>query len=153
MVALLAVGLSLYDATAHALALVSTGGFSPNAASIGEYDSFAVELVLVLGMVFGGASFTLHYHAIRGQLSAYWRSSEARLYLAGIVGATAVVTLLLVGDGAGVGAGFRNALFNVVTLATSCGFGNATAPARSGTSWCGPPPPRSSSSRSCGPAA
>ena len=124
--ALLVVGLSLYDASAHALALVSTGGFSPNAASVGEYDSFAVELVLVVGMVYGGASFTLHYHALRGRFGDYWRSSELRLYLAGIVGATALVTLLLVADGAGAGASFRNALFNVVTLATSCGFGNAT---------------------------
>lgn len=125
-VALVAVGLSLYDASAHALALVSTGGFSPNAASIGEYDSFAVELVLVIGMIIGGASFTLHWQAIRGRLGVYWASSELRLYLLGIAVATVAVALLLVDAGSGAAESARAALFNVVTLATSCGFGNAT---------------------------
>ncbi len=60
-------GLTLYDASGHALALVSTGGFSPNAASIGAYDSVAVELVLIIGMIIGGASFTLHYQFLRGR--------------------------------------------------------------------------------------
>lgn len=124
--ALMVVGLSLYDASAHALALVSTGGFSPNASSIGAYDSVAVELVVVAGMVIGGASFTLHWQALQGRLSAYWRSSELRLYLLGMAVSTVAVALLLVDDGNTVGEATRAALFNVVTLATSCGFGNAT---------------------------
>ena len=123
--ALLVVGLSLYDASAHALALVSTGGFSPNADSIGAYDSVAVELVVVVGMVIGGASFTLHYQAVRGRLSAYWRNAELRLYLFGIAAASVIVSVILAAGGQGLGAAARDALFNVVTLATSCGFGNA----------------------------
>jgi trk system potassium uptake protein TrkH len=125
-------GLSLYDASAHALALVSTGGFSPNIDSIGAYDDLGVELVVVVGMVLGGTSFTLHYQAVRGRLGAYLQSSEFILYLLGIIGATAVVSVLLATDGAGIGASVRNALFNVVTLATSTGFGNATGDASLG---------------------
>jgi trk system potassium uptake protein TrkH len=127
-VALMVTGLSLYDASAHALALVSTGGFSTNADSIGAYDSVSVELVIVIGMIIGGASFTLHYQAVRGRLGAYLANSEFRLYIVGIAAATLLVSLLLVGDGNSAGASVRNALFNVVTLATSCGFGNAQGP-------------------------
>jgi trk system potassium uptake protein TrkH len=124
-VTLLLTGLDLYDASATALTLVSTGGFSTEAASIGAYDSSAVETVVIIGMIIGGASFTLHWQAIRGRFSGYLRNSELRLYLGGIVVGSAVVVTLLVRDGATFGRAMRDGVFNVVTIASSTGFGNA----------------------------
>jgi trk system potassium uptake protein len=48
--ALLLAGMNLYDAVVHAFATVATGGFSPKTASIGFYDSFAIEAVLIFFM-------------------------------------------------------------------------------------------------------
>ena len=62
---LLACGLSLYDAVAHAMTAVATGGFSPYNQSIGVYDSVAVELVIVAGLIVSSISFTLRSTAIR----------------------------------------------------------------------------------------
>lgn len=132
IVALMVAGLDWFSASGLALALVSTGGFAPEAASIGAYDSLAVELVLVVGMIIGGASFTLHYNALRGRRGVYLRNSEFRMYIVGIAVGTGAVALLLYGDGMGVATALRAAVFNVVTLATSCGFGNATAPGSAG---------------------
>ncbi|NDH23818.1 MAG: TrkH family potassium uptake protein [Actinobacteria bacterium] len=47
-------GPSLYDGVAHGLTTASTGGFSPHADSIGAFDSLAVEIALIAGMVVGG---------------------------------------------------------------------------------------------------
>ena len=65
-VALMIAGLSLYDAVAHAFSTAGTGGFSPYDSSIGHFDSLAVEAVIIVGMLIGGVSFTLHWRALSG---------------------------------------------------------------------------------------
>lgn len=124
-VALLVTGVGWFDASGLALALVSTGGFAPEAASIGAYDSVAVEGVIIIGMVIGGSSFTLLYNAVRGRPGGYLRSSEFRMYIAAMVVGTVAVTAILAAAGSGVAEALRMAAFNVATLGTSTGFGNA----------------------------
>lgn len=128
-------GPSLYDAFAHALTTSSTGGFSPFNRSIGHFDSWLVESIIVVGLFLCAMNFTLHFRALRGDLSGYRRSSDARLYAAFTVAAIAVATIVnwlgTVRDTSGMAldVGFAGALrdstFNVVTLSSSGGFGNA----------------------------
>ena len=70
-----------YDAIAHGLTTIATGGFSPHADSIGTFDSGAVELAIIVGMVLGGTNFALHWRAVTGDRLAYWRDPEFRTYL------------------------------------------------------------------------
>ncbi len=119
-------GPNLYDSVAHALATAATGGFSTYNASVGHFDSLLVESILVVGMVLCGMNFALHFRVLSGDRTAWFRSADTRLYLWTIAGATAVVTLLnWAQDLAPFGTNLRDSLFNVVTLATSTGFGNA----------------------------
>jgi trk system potassium uptake protein TrkH len=119
-------GPSLYDGIAHALTTASTGGFSPHADSIGTFDSVAVEIAIIGGMVVGGTNFALHWRAVRGERAAYRRDSEFRAYIAMLAILSAVVVGLLWLDG---GFDFTTALragvFNVVALGTSTGYGSA----------------------------
>lgn len=118
-------GPSLYDSVAHAVATAATGGFSPYNSSVGHFESFTVELILVGAMILCGMNFALHYQLLTGDRGAWWRSTEIRLYWLIIAGGTAFVTLTnWTQDVAGLGTSFRDSLFNVVTLATSTGFGN-----------------------------
>lgn len=120
-------GPSLYDSVAHALTTTSTGGFSPYSASIGHYDSVVVELVIMAGMVYGGANFALHWRAARGELRAYPQDAEFRAYLRMLVIALVVVVGVLVLDSPySIGTALRTGAFNVISLGTSTGFGNAT---------------------------
>lgn len=120
-------GPSFYDSVAHALTTTSTGGFSPYGSSIGHYDSVVVELVVIAGMVYGGANFALHWRAARGEITAYRRDSEFRAYLWMLVLASAlVVTVLALDSPYDFGRALRMGVFNVVSLGTSTGFGNAT---------------------------
>ncbi|MFT7646333.1 MAG: trk system potassium uptake protein TrkH [Candidatus Poriferisodalaceae bacterium] len=121
--ALMLAGLSLYDAVGHAFATVATGGFSTRGSSAGAFDSVAVELVLIVGMIFCGASFTMHWQASRRGLSAY-RVSEFSWYLSILGGGFALVVWLNVGELTMLN-NLRESAFNVVTIVTSTGFGTS----------------------------
>ena len=125
-IALFAVpGVGLYDAVAHALTVAPTGGFSPYGASIGHFDSLAVELIVAGGLIIGSMSFSLHYRAVLGNFGVYRRASDQMLFLKMLAGATGVVTLLLwLRQGAPFGLSLRDGFFNVVTLASNGGFHN-----------------------------
>ena len=120
---------SVYDAVAHALTLASTGGFSPYADSIGHYDSVAVETVVIVFMILGGTSFTLHWRAAASRTLPYHRNSEFRSYLFVLgLAATVIVILLWLENGLPLGSSIRAATFTVASLGTSTGLTNATGP-------------------------
>ena len=120
---------SVYDAVAHAFTVAATGGFSPYADSIGHYDSVAVETVVIVCMILGGTSFTLHWRAVANRTVPYHRNSEFRTYLAMLGLAAAVIVLLLwAEDHLSLGSSIRAGVFTVVSLGTSTGLSNATGP-------------------------
>ncbi len=123
---LLVVGLSPFDAVTHAFTVVSTGGLSPYDASIAEFDSVVVELVLVALMILGAVNFSLHWRALSGRPGDYWRSPMFRFFVQVLVIFVVLVTLLLwAQQGLGIGQALRDAVFSVTTLLTSTGFGTA----------------------------
>ena len=78
-------------------------------------------------MIFGGSNWALHYILLTKNRRVYAEDHEFRAYLAiYVVGTIVITTLLTVGDEVG---GFSTALrvgsFNVTSLITSTGFGNA----------------------------
>ncbi|MEQ8718242.1 MAG: TrkH family potassium uptake protein [Acidimicrobiales bacterium] len=121
-------GVGVYDAFAHALTTSATGGFSPYGASVGHLDSLAAELVIAAGLLVCAMNFTAHYRALTGDPRVYLRMSDQILYLKIVAGATAVVTVLLwVEAEVAFATALRDGLFNVVSLASSGGFGNIRA--------------------------
>ena len=124
---------SVYDAVAHALTVASTGGFSVHPDSIGQYGSVAVETVVIVFMILGGTSFSLHWRAVATRTLPYYRNSEFRsyLFLLGLC-SSAIVALLWLEGGLSLGSSIRAGVFNAVSLGTSTGFGNATGPGSAG---------------------
>ncbi len=125
--ALVLAGMGLRDAVGHALATAATGGFAMYNDSIGEFNSTAIEAVLIVGMIIGGMNFGLHVRALRGDIGVYPRDAELRSYFGLLVGASVAVVIPLWLDGAtgGFGSSLRVGVFNTVSLLTSTGFGNA----------------------------
>ncbi len=125
-VALWLVGIEWIDALCHALATISTGGFSTRNASVAGLASPAAEWILLVGMLLGGINFALMVAAMRGQPLALWRSEEVRAYLGVCLVATAIVSCLVAFQGAyyrgDPSALVRHAAFAVVSLGTSTGF-------------------------------
>ncbi len=119
-------GMSFFDAIGHSFATVSTGGYSTHDASIAHFDSVLIESVAIVFMVLGGVSFGVHFIVFhRFDVRQYLRVSEVRAFIALIVLATLLVALELVNEGARTDPfdALRYALFEVVSVITSTGFG------------------------------
>jgi trk system potassium uptake protein len=122
-VLLMLCGMSFFEALCHAFATLATGGYSTKNASIGHYDSVAIDVVITVFMFLAGINFTLYYLVMRGRFQAFWRNGEFRVYLA----ITVVVSLLIALDiherhGEFLQA-LRYASFQTVAILTTTGFG------------------------------
>ena len=124
--ALLAAGMPPYDAVVHTFTTVATGGFSPKTASIGFYDSIAIEAVVVFFMVASGVSFSLYYLLYTRRRLDVVLDRELVAYLAIILGAVLFVWGVLISEGVYAASSWERALreaaFTVVSVATTTGF-------------------------------
>jgi trk system potassium uptake protein TrkH len=116
-------GMSLYDAVAHSFTTVSTGGFSPYNASLGHFDSAAIEWIAIVAMFVAGCSLTLIYRTLRGKPFALIGTVEFRLYVTAVLVASLVV-YFTADAGTGHDA-FRNSLFAVVSVLSTTGYATA----------------------------
>ncbi|MCW4150076.1 MULTISPECIES: TrkH family potassium uptake protein [Halomonadaceae] len=124
MLAYMAAGMNWFDALGHSFSTVAIGGFSTHDASIGYFDSAAIEMICVGFMLISAFSFSLHFIAWREKrLTHYFQDPEARflmLFLAGLTTIT-VTTLWLSNTYSDIDV-LRHALFEVVSVATTAGF-------------------------------
>ncbi len=121
-------GMSPFDAVAHALSTLSTGGFSTHDASLGYFDSVAVESVANVFMLLAAINFSVHYVALsRRDPRAYLRDVEVRGFLLLVAFAMVIfaLTLWLCGYYPGFGTALRNSALQVVSVITSTGFTTA----------------------------
>ena len=119
-----ACGLSVFDALAHAMSNIATGGFSTRNESIGAYNSPWVEYVVCLFMYLAGVNFALHYAALSGRLRSFYRDVEWRYFTGIILVATLIIALFITPLHEGnLEAAFRKSLFQVLALLTGTGFG------------------------------
>jgi trk system potassium uptake protein TrkH len=56
-------GMGVFDAVTHSFSTVAIGGFSTHDASIGFFDTPAIEYVAVVFMIIAGVNFSLHFLA------------------------------------------------------------------------------------------
>ena len=135
-VAGLAPNMDLYNAVAHPLTTMPTGGFSPEARSI-EAFSAAVQWVIIPFMVAAGTNFALFWKALNGDVRSVFRDSEFRFYTGVLAVFTAILAGLLYG---GLGTGLaelptevpaiggqledslRHAAFQIVSIVTTTGY-------------------------------
>jgi trk system potassium uptake protein TrkH len=118
-------GMSLFDAICHSFSTVAIGGFSTHDASIGFFESTAIELVAVFFMFVSAISFSLHFFAWRTtSLRHYFSDPEFRAY-SGVIGGLLVLVLFflfLANEYDSVPETLMNGLFQVVSIATTTGF-------------------------------
>jgi len=125
--ALWVAGLTGFDALCHALTTLSTGGFSTRNASIGSFDSAAVEWIVVVFMLLAGLNFVLHYKLLSGQGRSVIRDRELRYFLTLAALATGAIAFSLLGTKTPEGEPllFRQILFTVISLGTGTGYATA----------------------------
>ncbi|GAD51512.1 potassium uptake protein TrkH [Halarchaeum acidiphilum MH1-52-1] len=123
----LAPEMTFYNAVAHGLTTMPTGGFSPEARSI-EAFSAVVQWVIVPFMIAAGVNFALFWHLWKGDPHHVREDAEFRGYIGVTAVATAVVAGLLYTDPglAGVAGAIepslRHAVFQVASFVTTTGY-------------------------------
>ncbi|WP_299796588.1 TrkH family potassium uptake protein [uncultured Shewanella sp.] len=121
-------GMDMFDAICHSFSTIAIGGFSTHDASMGYFDSTAINMVCVVFLLIAALNFSLHFTAFtrRGiNLRVYFRDAEfkalilVQLVLTGICFATLYHSGIY--DSPEETLDF--ALFQAVSISTTAGFG------------------------------
>ena len=118
-------GMSAFDAICHAFSTIAIGGFSTHDASIGHFNSAAIEYVAMFFMLAAAANFSLHFVAWRNRsLKPYLRDTEyGFVFVALILGGLIVMAGLFLHDAySGAHETIRQGLFHLVSIVTTTGF-------------------------------
>jgi trk/ktr system potassium uptake protein len=130
-------GMTWFDAINHAMATMSTGGFSTKNASIAHWNGAPIiQYIITLFMFIAGTNFVLTYFALKGKVRKVFKSEEFKYYFFGIVGLTFLITILIVNyqdpnlvtsvnhpkPWGETESAFRHAAFQVTSVLTTTGF-------------------------------
>jgi trk system potassium uptake protein TrkH len=122
-IALWALGMTPFDAVAHAMSAISTGGFSTHDDSIAVYGSRGIEAALALLMLIGAMPFVVFLRAATGDPLAMLRDGQVRWLFGLLAGATLLIAIWLAtehyADG---GTALWIGLFTTISFITGTGF-------------------------------
>jgi trk system potassium uptake protein len=117
-------GMGKFDALCHAFAAISTGGFGTHNESVAYFDNVGIELWLTLVMMLGSINFVLYGWLIRRQWDR-WKQDEASktfLIIVAVSSLAIAVDLVHFGNVTSYWQGFRQGLFQVVSIMSTTGF-------------------------------
>ncbi|QCJ45947.1 TrkH family potassium uptake protein [Haloprofundus sp. MHR1] len=130
----LAPNMTLYNAVAHALTTLPTGGFSPEARSVEAFTP-AVQWAVMPFMVVAGTNFALFWYVFRGEPRRLTNNTEFRSYLLAILAfGTVISAVLFLGVGiaeppanldiipGNLENSLRQGLFQVIAIVTTTGY-------------------------------
>ncbi|MDP2028324.1 MAG: potassium transporter TrkG [Thiobacillus sp.] len=125
ILALKVAGMSWFDAVCHAFSAMGLGGFSTHDASIGYFNSPAIEAILIVFMLLAAMNFASHFLAYRSRSLRVYRADPEVLPMLGLVVLSCIGSALYIwqaGTYASYWTALRHVSFNLVSLATDCGF-------------------------------
>ena len=119
-------GMTPFQAVCHAMTTIATAGFSTSDASLGHFQSPAIEWTATGFMIIGSMPFLLYFQFVIGRRGALWRDAQVRWFLALLAVTVAIMIgwLWLIRDMAPLTA-LRYAAFNTVSVITGTGYASA----------------------------
>jgi trk system potassium uptake protein TrkH len=128
-------GMGFFDAMNHAMATLSTGGFSTKNSSLAYWnDQPLIQYIVILFMFLAGSNFVLSYFAFKGKIQKVLKDEEFKFYTGFIISFSIVAALVIYFQaqpqvsaslpmvfGYGESA-IRHALFQVLAVVTTTGF-------------------------------
>ncbi len=118
-------GMTFFDSLCHTFGTMATGGFSTKRLSIGYYDSYYIQWVIIIFMFLAGINFALYYTIYHFKnFKVFLKDSEFRLY-ALIVSVTTILTVSMLyyeGYGQNFLKTFTDSAFQVVSVITTTGY-------------------------------
>lgn len=121
-------GMDAFDAIAHGMATVATGGYSTHDASMAYFDSPLIEAIAITFMLLGAINFSVHFIAWRTlRLQLYGQDTQTRAFLWAAAALTLSVAAILyfTNEYDDPLESLRYAAFQVVSVITTTGFATA----------------------------
>ncbi len=75
------VGMSSFDAIAHSLTTICTGGFSTHNESFKFFNSIEIESVSILFMIIGSLPFVIFLKVVHGDYKSFFRDEQIQLFI------------------------------------------------------------------------
>lgn len=123
-------GMSGFDAISHSFATIAIGGFSTHDASIGYFNSPAINIITGVFLIIAGCNFSLHFSALtsRTPWRLYWRDPECRFFLLVQLSLTLICFAVLMNKQVydTWQLALDNAFFQSVSISTTAGFSTAS---------------------------
>ena len=127
-IVLWALGMTGFEAIAHAMTSIATGGYSTSDASIGHFASPAIDWSICAFMLLGSLPFVLYLRAIRGDFRALIRDSQVQLLFSIVLIAVALTSWWLWRRSEmemPILEALRYGAFNVISVMTGTGYATA----------------------------
>jgi len=119
-------GMSVFDAFAHSMTTIATGGFSTSDQSLRHFDSDIIDFIAMSGMIVGGLPFVLYLRALRGDPEAIFRDSQVRWFFTILTASIFITTLYLMTTmNMPLKEAIRYGSFNITSLITGTGYATA----------------------------
>ena len=74
-------GMSFFDAIAHSMTTLATGGFSTSDSSIGKFNNVNIEIIISIFMLLGSLPFVLYLQAVKGDIFSVFKDSQVQSFL------------------------------------------------------------------------
>jgi len=118
-------GMSPFDAVAHALTSIATGGYSTSDLSFGRWEANGIQWFATAFMLSGTIPFVLYVRFIAGDRRAFFDRQVKTLFAFLAIVVAGLGLWLLLSGRYGPEAAFRHAAFNVVSVVTTTGYATA----------------------------
>lgn len=119
-------GMTGFEAVAHAMTTIATGGFSTSDASFAHFDSALIDTIATLGMVIGALPFLLFLRTVQGDMGALFSDTQVQWFLT-----TVAALILLTASWLWLSnhipplKALQLASFNIVSIITGTGYASA----------------------------
>ena len=118
-------GMNWFDAICHSFSTVAIGGFSNHDASLGYFNSPAVNVVCSVFLLIAALNFSLHYAAASSRsLKGYWQDPEMKAFF--VIQASLILVCFLVltlsGYYTDAEEALDQAMIQAVSISTTAGF-------------------------------
>ncbi|MCM1322354.1 MAG: TrkH family potassium uptake protein [Bacteroides sp.] len=122
---LMIAGMDFIDALSYSFSTLGTGGFATKNASIGAYNSAAVDWICTVFMLLAGVNFSLYYRLILGKGKELLHNTELKAYIGIVVTAVCIAAAAVLPQYKTLAQSLRYASFQVASFITTTGFSTA----------------------------
>src|SRR5690554_8147024 len=85
--------MDVFDAIVHSFSTVGIGGFSTYDASIGHFNSTAIEMICAFFMLLVAINYSLHFYAWKRKSVVTYRSNRVLRFFLQVLGISALIVI------------------------------------------------------------